>query len=83
MEKQLAARKSEYDERVERAKEAREMVVESLESLTANDTAVLKAMKNPPKPVKLVAEAIAYIKVGVGAGVGAMARACHESYPLQ
>lgn len=66
-EKQLAARKKEYEETITRMKEARENVVESLQLLTANDTAVLKAMKSPPKPVKLVAEAIAYIKVSVNA----------------
>lgn len=53
----------EYEERLDRMKRERDGVVENLRTVTTNDTAILKAMKSPPKPVKLVADALAYVLV--------------------
>jgi hypothetical protein len=62
-EKKLNARKSDYEKKLKEVTAVREHVVENLQLLSTNDIAVLKSMKSPPKPVKLVAEALIYIKV--------------------
>lgn len=40
-----------------------ETVCENLQSLSSTDITLLKTMKNPPKPLKTVVEALAHIKV--------------------
>lgn len=62
-EKKLNSRKREYENKIKEIQEVRESVTEHLQTLTTNDIAVLKTMKSPPKPVKLVAEALVYIRV--------------------
>ena len=62
-EKKLQAKKLEYEKKLKEVTDVRENVVENLQLLSTNDIAVLKSMKTPPKPIKLMAEALIYIKV--------------------
>lgn len=63
-EKKVNLRKSEYEKKLKEVMDVHENATESLQLLSTNDIAVLKSMKSPPRPVKLVAEALVYIKVG-------------------
>lgn len=54
--------KSECDAHMEAARPALNAALAALNTLTSNDITFVKSMKNPPKPVKLVMEAICIIK---------------------
>jgi dynein heavy chain len=54
--------KIECDAHMEAARPALNAALAALNTLTSNDITFVKSMKNPPKPVKLVMEAICIIK---------------------
>lgn len=60
--KELQQIKDECDSYMEAARPALNDALAALNALTPNDITNLKSMKNPPKPVKLVMEAICVIK---------------------
>ncbi|XP_065204889.1 dynein axonemal heavy chain 3-like [Planococcus citri] len=62
-EKKLNSRKQEFEQQVAQIQVVWENVCENLQSLSSTDITLLKTMKNPPKPLKAVVEALAIIKV--------------------
>lgn len=62
-EKRLNLRKQEYEKKLAEVHAIWENVREILQSLTSADITLLKTVKNPPKPLKLVIEALAFVKV--------------------
>ena len=65
IEKKFNAAKEKYDDELKRMADNYETNVGALQSLSSNDIAALKSIKNPAKSLRLVAEAVALVKASI------------------